>query len=65
MYLTILHYVFLVIENHVIYEIDENRISGTEAQLNYYKHLDEMKNVKSNEGQTNTFYTFSLYFHCL
>ena len=43
----------------------ENGISGTEAQLNYYKHLDEMKNVRSNGSQTNTFYTFNRYFDCL
>ena len=41
-----------------IYEMVENWISGTEAQISYYKHLDKMKNVKSNKSQTNTFFQF-------
>ena len=49
----------------MIYGVVENWISGRKTKLNYYKHLDEMKNVRSNEGQTNTFYTFNHYFHCL
>ena len=41
-----------------IYEMVENSISGTDAQISYYKHLDKMKNVRSNKSQTNTFFQF-------
>ena len=46
------------------YKMVENWISGTKAQLNHYNHLDEMRKIRSNERQANTFYTFSRYIDC-